>query len=103
MVIKYPRPPMSLVFEWDDEKAAVNVEKHGVTFEEASTAFGDLLSLTVDDPLHSENEDRYVLLGMSQAGRLLVVVHVDRDERIRLISARRANKHERRTYDRQAR
>jgi uncharacterized protein len=92
---------MSLYFEWDDEKAVKNLEKHGISFEEASTAFGDPRSLTIDDPDHSTDEQRYVLLGRALTGRLLVVVHVERDEeRIRLITARRANRREQRVYER---
>jgi uncharacterized protein len=92
---------MSLYFEWDDEKAVKNLEKHSISFEEASTAFGDPRSLTIDDPDHSADEQRYVLLGRALTGRLLVVVHVERDEeRIRLISARRANRREQRVYER---
>lgn len=89
---------MSLVFEWDPNKAAANERRHRVTFAEASTAFGDPLSLTVADPDHSEDEERFVLLGRSQLGRLLVVVHVERGERIRIISARKAIRTEVRVY-----
>ena len=85
-------------FEWDPEKARRNIAKHHLSFEEAATAFGDPLSLTKFDPDHSEDEDRFVLLGASHAGRLVVVSHTHRGERIRLISARLASKRERRTY-----
>jgi uncharacterized DUF497 family protein len=85
-------------FEWDPEKAATNVVKHGVSFEEAATAFGDALSITVFAPDHSEEEDRYVLLGVTYSGRLVVVIHTDRDETVRIISARLASKRERRIY-----
>ena len=85
-------------FEWDPEKARRNIAKHGLSFEEAATAFGDPLSLTKFDPDHSEDEDRFVLLGASHAGRLVVVSHTHRGKRIRLISARLASKRERRTY-----
>jgi uncharacterized protein len=88
-----------MTFEWDEQKAADNAQKHGITFEEASTAFGDPLSVTIDDPDHSEAEDRFVLLGMSHTGRLVVVVHTDRDDHIRLISARLATRRERRDYE----
>lgn len=89
-----------MVFEWDDEKAAANERKHGVSFVEAAFAFGDPLSMTIADPLHSVGEHRYVLLGQSVAGRLLVVVHVTPDEvRIRIISARVATRSERRAYE----
>jgi uncharacterized DUF497 family protein len=90
---------MPLEFTWDPEKAAANVEKHGVRFEDASTAFGDPLSITVDDPLHSEDEERHVLIGQSIQGRLLVVVHSERKGGIRLISAREATRRERREYE----
>ncbi len=90
---------MGLTFEWDDEKAERNLQKHGVTFEEASTVFGDPLARTIHDPLHSEEEDRYVNLGQSQRGRLLVVVFTDREERIRIISARVATRRERKKYE----
>ena len=85
---------MSLTFEWDPEKASDNTLKHQVSFEEAATCFGDTLSRTIHDPEHSESEDRYVLLGMSARGRLLVVVHAERGDNIRLISARLANRRE---------
>ena len=90
---------MPLRFEWDPEKAKSNLKKHGVSFEEAATAFGDSLSLTVEDPAHSESEDRFVTIGMTAAGRIVVVVHTDRKDAIRLISARLATGRERRTYE----
>jgi hypothetical protein len=85
-----------MLFTWDPEKAASNIEKHGLSFEEASTAFGDSLSRAKPDPLHSEDEARLILMGMSTAGRLVVVAHVDRGETVRLISARLATPGERR-------
>jgi uncharacterized DUF497 family protein len=90
---------MSLVFEWDARKASRNERKHGVTFEEAATAFADPSSLTIPDPDHSAAEDRFILLGTSARDRLLVVVHVERGDRIRLVSARRATRAERRNYE----
>ncbi len=90
---------MGLAFEWDDGKARLNVRKHGVSFEEASTVFADPLTLTIYDPLHSDEEDRYVALGESRPGRLLVVVFTDRQERIRIISARVATRRERKDYE----
>jgi len=90
---------MSLEFEWDDRKARLNIGKHGVSFEEASTVFADPLALTIYDPLHSEDEERYVALGESQRRRLLVVVFTDRDDRVRIISARAATRRERRQYE----
>ncbi|MGH2779045.1 MAG: BrnT family toxin [Actinomycetota bacterium] len=86
-------------FEWDPNKADSNLEKHGVPFDEAATAFGDPLSLTIPDPDHSDDEERFVLLGQSFLGRLVVVVHADRGERIRIISARIATRNERRSYE----
>jgi uncharacterized DUF497 family protein len=90
---------MGLLFEWDPEKARRNIKKHRVSFDEASTAFLDLLSQTIDDPLHSEDEDRFVLIGRSIQGRPLVIVHTDKGERIRIISARLATKKERLRYE----
>ena len=75
-------------FEWDRDKAASNAEKHGVSFIEAITAFGDPLSLTIADPDHSVVEARYVLIGRTRRDRLVVVVHTEHGERIRIISAR---------------
>jgi uncharacterized DUF497 family protein len=89
-------------FEWDPEKARANRAKHGVSFEEAMRAFLDPLSVTILDPDHSESEARFVLIGQSPSGRLLVVVHTDRGDSIRLISARRATRRERRTYEQEA-
>ena len=88
-----------LLFEWDPNKGKENLEIHGVSFEEAGTAFRDTLSLAIYDPLHSEEEDRFVLLGNSYKDRLLVVVHTVRDDNIRLISARKASKKERKQYE----
>ncbi len=90
---------MSLEFEWDGAKARRNVKKHGVSFEEASTVFGDRLALTIPDPVHSEEEDRFITLGESHRRRLLVVSFTDREERIRIISARVASRRERRQYE----
>ena len=73
---------MALLFEWDPKKARRNLNIHGISFDEASTAFRDPLSGTIDDPLHSEDEERFVLIGQSQRGRLLVVVHTERGDRI---------------------
>jgi uncharacterized protein len=86
-------------FEWDADKAASNLHKHGVSFEEATTSFLDTLSVTISDPLHSEMEERAVLIGLSSNGRLLVTVHTDRGDRIRLISARTATRIERKNYE----
>jgi len=88
-----------LIFEWEHQKAKSNLKKHGVSFEEASTAFQDTLSLAIDDPLHSIDEERVVLIGMSNKNRLLVVVHTERGDNIRIISARKATKEERKNYE----
>lgn len=72
---------MSLIFQWNKDKAASNLEKHGVSFEEAATAFGDALSMTIPDPLHSEGETRFLLIGMTRARRIVVVAHTERDKR----------------------
>lgn len=86
-------------FEWDPEKAKRNVAKHGVSFKEASTAFGDPRSITIFDPDHSEDEQRFILLGRTYANHLVVVVHTERGPAVRIISARLATKRERRTYE----
>ena len=86
-------------FEWDDRKAAANEKKHGVSFHEAATVFGDPPAITFADPDHSENERRYVTFGMSRVDRLLVVAHADRERRIRIISARTMTRHERKIYE----
>ena len=83
---------MSLAFEWDENKAKRNLKKHGVSFEETSTVFGDPLARTIQDPLHSEEEDRFVNLGESQSRRLLVVVFTESGDKIRIISARVATR-----------
>ena len=90
---------MSLKFERDAKKARENIKKHGVSFEEASTVFGDLLALTIYDPVHSEEEDRFVTLGESEKRRLIVASFTDRDDRIRIISARVATRRERKDYE----
>ncbi len=90
---------MGLLFEWDRRKARRNLAFHGVSFQEASTAFRDVPSVTVSDPLHSREEERFLLIGLSDRGRLLVVAHTERSGRIRIISARRATKIERSHYE----
>jgi uncharacterized DUF497 family protein len=87
------------LFEWDAAKAAANQRKHGVTFDEAITAFSDPLALLLPDPEHSIGEQRYLVLGTSTQGRLLVIAVAERPPRIRLISARRATRMERRQYE----
>ena len=91
-----------LLFEWDTRKAEKNIKSHGVSFDEASTAFSDTLSLTIFDPLHSEGEDRFILIGNSHNNRLLVIVHTERGDKIRLISARQATRDERKQYEENA-
>jgi uncharacterized DUF497 family protein len=86
-------------FEWDLEKAARNLAKHGVPFAEAATVFGDPLAITFGDPDHSDDEDRFLTFGHSAEGHLLVVSHTDREDRTRIISARRATRKERRIYE----
>ncbi len=86
-------------FEWNPDKAAINLRKHNISFQEATTVFDDSSSMTFPDPDHSIGESRYVIIGMSGSGRLLVVSHTDREARTRIISARRASRHERRFYE----
>ena len=90
---------MGLDIEWDEEKARRNVRKHRVSFEEAATVFCDPLSLTIDDPMPSWREMRFVIVGRSGLGRLLVVAHTERGDTIRIISARGATRSERITYE----
>ena len=90
---------MPLTFEWDSRKARSNLAKHGVGFQEASTIFGDPLSLTIPDPDHSLMERRYVTIGRAFNAKLLVVVQTDRGDNIRIISARRASRRERKFYE----
>jgi uncharacterized DUF497 family protein len=91
---------MDLVFEWDERKNSANREKHGVSFEEARTAFLDENARVLPDPEHSEDEDRFILLGLGMAGRILVVCHCYREEEliVHIISARKANPREQRLY-----
>ena len=86
-------------FEWNAAKASRNLKVHGVSFDDASTVFGDPLAGTIDDPLHSQAEPRSVTIGVAASGKLLVVCHTDRGDAIRLISARPATRAERRTYE----
>lgn len=90
---------MGLTVEWDPEKAQGNLKKHRVGFEEASTVFGDPMSITIHDPDHSIGEMRFIDIGLSQPGRLLVVAYTERGNRIRLISARQATRREKRRYE----
>ena len=86
-------------FEWDTNKAESNLRKHGVSFQEASTVFGDELSITVYDPDHSRNEDRYITIGLSEQRRFLLISHTEREDRIRIISARELSPRERKDYE----
>lgn len=86
-------------FEWDSRKAARNLRKHKVSFIEAVTVFGDFLGTTAADPAHSAEEDRYITVGLSNSGRLLLVAHTERSERIRIISARTLTAKEKRAYE----
>jgi uncharacterized DUF497 family protein len=86
-------------FEWDPAKAADNVARHGVSFEEAATVFRDPLSATGPDPDHSFDEERFVTFGISTSGRLLVIAHTERGDTIRIISARPATVGERKIYE----
>jgi len=86
-------------FEWNPKKAAINLSDHKVSFEEAATALEDELSLTGDDPDHSNTEARLITFGVSRAGRLLTVSHTERGENIRIISARPATRAERKLYE----
>ena len=87
-----------LRFEWDETKAAKNIEKHRVSFDEAATVFDDPMFITFIDEEHSVDEERYITIGLSKQGRLLMVAHTDREGRIRIISARKATKTERQFY-----
>ena len=91
---------MALIFEWDKRKAKSNLSKHGVSFEEASTVFGDPLTLTIVDPVHSSrDEERFVTIGSSYRGKIFVVAHSDRGDNLRIISARPASPKERNAYE----
>ena len=90
---------MGATFEWGPAKDEANRSKHGISFREAISAFMDPLSITVPDPDHSAEEERFLLLGENHKGQLLVVSHTDRQDRIRIISARKADRRERREYE----
>jgi uncharacterized DUF497 family protein len=91
---------VTLRFEWNRKKALLNIRKHGITFEEASTIFGDSLSLTIPDSYHSIGEDRFITIGTSVRGRIVVVVHTENHDVIRIISARKTTRNERNQYER---
>jgi len=86
-------------FEWDPKKSYANLKKHGISFHEASTVFGDPLAITFNDPDHSIREHRFLTLGYSRMNQLLAVVHTERRGRTRIISARRATRRERKIYE----
>jgi hypothetical protein len=86
-------------FEWDQATATANLKKYKVAFAEAATVFADPLSLTFADPDHSIDEDRYITIGASDRGRILIVSHTDREDRIRILSARKATRRERKAYE----
>lgn len=88
-----------LKFEWDDAKADSNEQKHGVSFEEAASVFGDPLALTFSDPDHSVGERRWLTFGVTCTDRILVVAHAERGRAIRIISARKVTRHERGIYE----
>ncbi|MBN2466283.1 BrnT family toxin [candidate division WOR-3 bacterium] len=88
-----------MVFEWNEEKAVANVRKHGVTFHEAATVFGDPLAATFADPDHSVSEQRYLTFGVSRFDRRLVVAHADYGRRVRIVSARLMTRPEKRIYE----
>jgi uncharacterized protein len=86
-------------FQWDPRKDRANRRKHGIGFREAATVFGDPLATTFGDPDHSENEERFLTIGVSVIGQLLVVAHTEREEAVRIVSARRATRREREFYE----
>lgn len=88
-----------LSFEWNHEKAVGNIQKHGISFDEACTVFSDTLSLTIHDPLHSSEEDRFTIVGVSVNNRILTIIHTYRKSNIRIITARKATKKERLYYE----
>lgn len=94
---------VGLKFEWHPHKAVLNERKHRVSFEEASTVFGDPLSATVFDIDHSDEEDRYITIGFSNKNRLLIVSHTERGNLIRIISARELTPAEKREYEEESR
>lgn len=92
---------MRIEFEWDSDKANKNIKKHRVSFNEAATIFGNPLSMTFYDPDHSIDENRYITIGLSYLGKLLIVSHTDREEHIRIISARKTTRRESKFYEEQ--
>ena len=92
---------MELTFKWDEQKETENLKKHGISFQEAKTVFNDPLSVTSSDSLHSIDEERFIDLGLSSQGRLLIVVYTERQQNIRIISCRKATNKERNFYEKQ--
>ncbi len=90
---------MALKFEWDEGKSKTNIRKHRIAFEEAKTAFNDTLAITIDDPGHADYEKRYLEIGLSSKGRLVVVWYTERYENIRIIGCRLATRSERKSYE----
>lgn len=90
---------VTVIYDWNASKAALNVRKHGVTFEEAASIFGDPLAFTFPDPDHAVGEERRLTFGLSVLERILVVSHVEHEHGIRIISARKATAHERKIYE----
>jgi uncharacterized protein len=90
---------MELGFEWHEEKAPENLRKHGISFEEAKTVFNDPLSITILDSKHSDDEKRYIDIGLSSKGQLLIIVYTERQSNIRIISCRKATNAERKIYE----
>jgi uncharacterized DUF497 family protein len=88
-----------VIFEWDPAKAAANARKHGISFEEAASVFGDPAALTFADPDHSADEERWITIGRSGRQRVIFVAHTERDTRIRIISARPATRREQEQYE----
>jgi len=86
-------------FEWDEKKASRNLLKHNVSFEEAVTVFDDPLSKTFPDPDHSHDEERFIIIGASESGKILVIAHTDDEKTVRIINAREATYGERRSYE----
>jgi uncharacterized protein len=90
---------MALIFEWDEAKDLANQKKHGISFEEAKSVFSDPRSITIADEAHSDEEDRYIDIGLSSRGRVIVVCYTDRPPNIRIISSRKATKSELKAYE----
>jgi len=90
---------MQYNFEWDEFKAQLNIKKHGISFDEAKTVFNDENSITIDDPYHSSEEERYINIGRSENGNILIVIYTERGDNLRIISARKATTAEKKEYE----